>query len=237
MHTNTSSKSRTLGQRRSNNVGVSLIEGYITLFLLLFLLLLLHHGVDAAKSKTKPKRDDFLVQGLEKIVPAFGSFEGQMYAGPISTSLMSVRSSSAHSEKTKTNRGALMFWLYETTKPKVKDSLVIWLNGGPGCSSFGAGMLMENGPVTIPSAKAGSCCLGPSPPLLRNKYAWTQVTSMLYVEQPAGTGFSYGPQPRNEEDLSRNFYNFLQVSQETQQQISNTVCQGLQVSVACHDIE
>jgi carboxypeptidase C (cathepsin A) len=39
--------------------------------------------------------------------------------------------------------------------------------------------------------------------------AWTRATNMLFVEQPAGTGFSWGPTPQTEQDLSMDFYNFL----------------------------
>ncbi|KAL7240506.1 hypothetical protein ACSBR2_006203 [Camellia fascicularis] len=45
-----------------------------------------------------------------------------------------------------------------TSKP-----LVIWLNGGPGCSSLGVGAFSENGPFR-PSGKA----------LVRNEYSWNK---------------------------------------------------------------
>jgi carboxypeptidase C (cathepsin A) len=32
---------------------------------------------------------------------------------------------------------------------------------------------------------------------------------MMFVEQPAGTGFSWGPSPRSEADLAKDFYNFM----------------------------
>lgn len=46
-------------------------------------------------------------------------------------------------------------------------------------------------------------------PLEANPNAWTKATYMLYVEQPASTGFSYGPLPTTEEDVARDMYNFL----------------------------
>jgi carboxypeptidase C (cathepsin A) len=48
--------------------------------------------------------------------------------------------------------------------------------------------------------------------LVYNKYAWTNATSMLYIEQPVGTGFSTGdpPAPANETDVAGDMYAFLQ---------------------------
>jgi carboxypeptidase C (cathepsin A) len=85
--------------------------------------------------------------------------------------------------------GKLMFWLYESFEPSSINKLTIWLNGGPGCSSFG-GMLLENAPVTIPHYESGKLHSPTSPHFIPNEYSWTQHTHMLYVEQPAGTGFS-----------------------------------------------
>ncbi|GLT71297.1 hypothetical protein SLA2020_433280 [Shorea laevis] len=58
--------------------------------------------------------------------------------------------------------------------------LVLWLNGGPGCSSVGAGAFLEHGPFK-PSGDG----------LLRNEYSWNKEANMLYLESPAGVGFSY----------------------------------------------
>lgn len=39
----------------------------------------------------------------------------------------------------------LYFWFFPTTNPDAGEELVIWFNGGPGCSSL-SGLLTENGP-------------------------------------------------------------------------------------------
>lgn len=124
-----------------------------------------------------------------------------MYAGtlPISTDISS----------SSTDEGGLMFWLYEPNECAVEDSMVLWLNGGPGCSSFG-GMLFENAPITIPHRPAGFFGMKENEPLVFNEYSWTRTTTMLYVEQPAGTGFSFGVPPENESEVARDMYGFLQ---------------------------
>lgn len=69
--------------------------------------------------------------------------------------------------------------------------------------------MFETAPVTVPLFPAGYHFQDKNAPLLPNPHAWTNATAMLYVEQPAGVGFSYGPEPKDEDDVSRDFYNFL----------------------------
>jgi carboxypeptidase D len=70
---------------------------------------------------------------------------------------------------------------------------VIWLNGGPGCSSMD-GFYLENGPVRFKESK-----------LLPNKYSWHLLTDIVYVDQPSGTGYSSGKQVTDMKKLTDNF--------------------------------
>ncbi|GIM06742.1 hypothetical protein Vretimale_10995, partial [Volvox reticuliferus] len=60
--------------------------------------------------------------------------------------------------------------------------LVLWLNGGPGCSSIGGGFMTELGPFfPMPGGQD----------LQRNPHAWNEFAHVLFVESPAFVGFSY----------------------------------------------
>lgn len=62
--------------------------------------------------------------------------------------------------------------------------VVLWTNGGPGCSSL-EGWMMEMGPLrpdpTDPSGRR----------LTRNPMTWSLYANMLYLEHGVGVGFSY----------------------------------------------
>ena len=91
------------------------------------------------------------------------------------------------------------FWFFESRSDPSKDPLVLWLTGGPGCSSEIA-LFGENGPCTIDGTSTKS-----------NKYSWNSKANLLYVDQPSGTGFSYGGEEwdHNERDVSNDMYLFL----------------------------
>uniref|UniRef100_A0A8B9HHP8 Carboxypeptidase n=1 Tax=Astyanax mexicanus TaxID=7994 RepID=A0A8B9HHP8_ASTMX len=75
--------------------------------------------------------------------------------------------------------GAHMFWwLYYANSPSFKDlPLVMWLQGGPGGSSCGFGNFGEIGPLDTD--------------LKPRKTSWVNAASVLFVDNPVGTGYSY----------------------------------------------
>ncbi|KAH8664632.1 carboxypeptidase-like protein S1 [Xylariales sp. PMI_506] len=76
----------------------------------------------------------------------------------------------------------MWFWFFEARNSPTTAPLATWLNGGPGCSSM-IGLFQENGPCQFYN--------GSSTPSL-NPYSFNEFANMIYVDQPIGTGFSYG---------------------------------------------
>lgn len=80
----------------------------------------------------------------------------------------------------------LFYYFVESEGNSSKDPVVLWLNGGPGCSSFD-GFIYEHGPFNFgPPTINGSL-----PELHLNPHSWTKVSSIIYLDSPAGVGLSY----------------------------------------------
>lgn len=74
---------------------------------------------------------------------------------------------------------SLHYVFVESQNNPETDPLVLWLNGGPGCSSLD-GFFYEHGPFLFYEGNS----------LQPNPYAWNMNASMIYLEAPAGVGFS-----------------------------------------------
>ncbi|OJK03778.1 hypothetical protein ASPACDRAFT_21989 [Aspergillus aculeatus ATCC 16872] len=98
---------------------------------------------------------------------------------------------------------SLFFWLFQAEDPAHDDNLIIWFNGGPGCSSL-IGLLSGNGPFAF---------VGKSTELERNPHSWTQLGHVLYIDQPVGTGLSTASEPyplSDNEGVTSYLYAWLQ---------------------------
>lgn len=99
-----------------------------------------------------------------------------------------------------------LFFIFKPRDGEPVDEVTIWLNGGPGCSSL-EGYLQENGPILWQP--------GTYLPI-RNPYAWSNLTNMIWVDQPVGTGFSTGkPTATSQEDIAADFLVFFKKFQDT----------------------
>ncbi|KAM5568333.1 serine carboxypeptidase-like 45 [Rosa sericea] len=89
------------------------------------------------------------------------------------------------------NQRALFYYFAEAEIEPASKPLVLWLNGGPGCSSLGVGAFSENGPFR-PSGEV----------LVKNEYSWNREANMLYLETPIGVGFSYSTDTASYESVN-----------------------------------
>ncbi|KAK6857435.1 serine carboxypeptidase [Apiospora arundinis] len=93
----------------------------------------------------------------------------------------------------------LFFWFFPSTSKAAEKEIVIWLNGGPGCSSL-EGLIQENGPFIW---QYGTYRPVPNP------WSWHHLTNIIYIEQPVGTGFASGNATiTDEEELAAQFLGF-----------------------------
>lgn len=106
-------------------------------------------------------------------LPGFnGTFPSKHYAGYISIG-----------ESPQKN---LFYYFVVSERNPLKDPVVLWLNGGPGCSSFD-GFVYEHGPFNFEEGKPK----GNLPILHLNPYSWSKVSNIIYLDSPAGVGLSY----------------------------------------------
>lgn len=91
-----------------------------------------------------------------------------------------IKMHAGHIEVSPEKNGNIFFWLFENKHIANKQRTVIWLNGGPGCSSED-GALMEVGPYRLKDDHT----------LVHNEGSWNEFANVMFVDNPVGTGFSY----------------------------------------------
>ncbi|KAK5121456.1 hypothetical protein LTR85_005289 [Meristemomyces frigidus] len=156
------------------------------------------------KSAHQKRQSSYLTSSTAKFavngsaIPEVAFDIGESYAGTLSIS------------SNASDPNALWFWFFPSENEAAGDEIVVWLNGGPGCSSLD-GLLQENGPFLWQSGTY-------SP--IKNPYAWTNLTNMVWVDQPIGTGFSPAApgapaKIKNEKDVAEDFMGFWKNFMET----------------------
>ncbi|KAL5720761.1 sinapoylglucose--choline O-sinapoyltransferase [Ranunculus cassubicifolius] len=90
------------------------------------------------------------------------------------------------------DRNGVEFFYYfvKSENNPVEDPLILWLTGGPACSTLTA-FAMELGPVLFKHVKYD----GSLPSLEINPYSWTKVSNIIFLDSPVATGFSYSRTP------------------------------------------
>ncbi|KAH8645499.1 Alpha/Beta hydrolase protein [Xylariales sp. PMI_506] len=74
----------------------------------------------------------------------------------------------------------LFFWFFESQSDPLNDPVAVWINGGPGGSSL-MGLFQEIGPCLTDDEGTTT---------FRNEFSWTNFANVIFIDQPAGVGFS-----------------------------------------------
>ncbi|CAO3648403.1 unnamed protein product [Mucor hiemalis] len=94
------------------------------------------------------------------------------------------------------------FYFFESRTDPKNDPTVLWLNGGPGCSSM-LGLWMELGPCQVNSFGNDT---------IRNPYSWNTAANLIFLDQPVNVGYSYGKtKVKSTLESGRDVYAFLQL--------------------------
>lgn len=78
-----------------------------------------------------------------------------------------------------TENKMLHYMFVESKNAPATDPVLIWFNGGPGCSSL-LGAFQENGPWVVDDNGT----------IYENPHPWNEKANVLYLESPAGVGYS-----------------------------------------------
>mmetsp|Transcript_26127 Transcript_26127/g.30944 ORF Transcript_26127/g.30944 Transcript_26127/m.30944 type:complete len:448 (-) Transcript_26127:90-1433(-) len=92
----------------------------------------------------------------------------------------------------------LFYWVFESRNNPSTDPVILWLSGGPGCSSSLA-LFGENGPLQIENDLS----------LTVNEFSWNSNATVVWVDQPVGTGYSYGGLLHNEDQIGSDMLEFI----------------------------
>ncbi|XP_048642354.1 probable serine carboxypeptidase CPVL isoform X2 [Marmota marmota marmota] len=115
---------------------------------------------------------------------------------------LNIHSYSGYLTVNKTYNSNLFFWFFPAQVQPATAPVVLWLQGGPGGSSM-FGLFVEHGPYVITSNMT----------VLPRNFPWTTTLSMLYMDNPVGTGFSFTNNSQgyavNEDDVAHNLYSAL----------------------------
>ncbi|WJX26886.1 sinapoylglucose--choline O-sinapoyltransferase [Trifolium repens] len=80
----------------------------------------------------------------------------------------------------------VFYYFIESENNPKDDPLMLSLTGGPGCSAL-SGLIFEIGPLEFKKEEYN----GSLPNLILRQHSWTKVSSIIFLDLPVSTGFTY----------------------------------------------
>ncbi|KAF8586718.1 serine carboxypeptidase [Ramaria rubella] len=102
----------------------------------------------------------------------------------------------------------LFFYFFESRNDPKTDDVILWANGGPGCSSS-FGVFMEQGPCRVEKSANATTF---------NPYSWNAKANIFFIDQPIGVGWSYaeyGESVGTTEDAAKDIAAFSRIFFDT----------------------
>ncbi|WVR08292.1 hypothetical protein IAU60_005341 [Kwoniella sp. DSM 27419] len=170
-------------------------------------------GSDAMKAEPRQTKDlptaaDFFVPSLPGVenLASHPTHPLNVYAGM----LPSYPGEGNGGGDNDTGKDAQLFFLMiKARRAAGKQRVIFWFNGGPGCSSFD-GSLMEVGPFrTVPASETESGKVE----IRLVEGGWEEFATVVFIDQPPGTGYSYIPTNGYLHDLDQSSAHLIQFLQ------------------------
>uniref|UniRef100_A0A8C5CSD3 Carboxypeptidase vitellogenic like n=2 Tax=Gadus morhua TaxID=8049 RepID=A0A8C5CSD3_GADMO len=150
-----------------------------------------HEGAD-------PGEPLFLTPYLEK--GAIDEARKLSLVGPLPGA--NVKSYAGYLTVNKKYNSNLYFWFFPAKERPETAPVLLWLQGGPGGTSM-FGLFVEHGPYLVNKNMTASF----------RDYPWTSRYSVVYIDNPVGTGFSFTDDDKgfaqNQDDVGRDLYSAL----------------------------
>lgn len=119
-----------------------------------------------------------------------------------STAFLNIESYSGYLTVNSTCNSNMFFWYFPAQSGDPKAPVLLWLQGGPGGTSM-FGLFIEHGPFYLDANMT----------LHKRLYTWTRKYSVVYIDNPVGTGFSFTEMDacyaKNEDDVAKDLYSAL----------------------------
>lgn len=139
---------------------------------------------------------DFKVKNTEQLP----NYQLRVKSSPVELGIDDVKQYSGYIDVEDEDKH-FFYWFFESRNDPKNDPVVLWLNGGPGCSSL-TGLFFELGPSSI----------GEDIKPIYNPYSWNSNASVIFLDQPVNVGYSYSSSSvSNTVAAGKDVYAFLQL--------------------------
>ncbi|GAA5967193.1 hypothetical protein JCM11641_000473 [Rhodosporidiobolus odoratus] len=165
-----------------------------------------HHSVDRWAAQGVRKFDEITHEGMNYELVQHTEFPTHSLRVKEPEALCDASSKSYSGYLDIQQDAHLFYWFFESrSKHPEKDPLVLWINGGPGCSST-TGLLFELGPCSVANGGLNTTY---------NPHSWTESANVIFLDSPVQVGYSYGSKSvSSSQETAEDIYAFFQLFYE-----------------------